>query len=81
MQAGSKNIKTDFNLWEMFKIIEITRDINMNNISKYYLNTNAETNGGLLSESKLNSGLIYIPRAGKDNFSEIKNWAKKIVNN
>jgi LCP family protein required for cell wall assembly len=81
IRASSKNIKTDLNLWEILKFTEITNEINMNNISKHYLNINSETDGGLLSESKINNGLIYLPRAGRNDFSEIKNWAKKVVDN
>ena len=79
MQAGSENIKTDFNLWEILKFIEITKDINMGNINKHYLNTNSETDGGLLSESKINNQVIYLPRAGKNDFSEIQNWVGNII--
>lgn len=79
MQAGSKNIKTDFNLWEILKFIEIAKDANIGNINKHYLNTNSETDGGLLSESKINNQVIYLPRAGKNDFSEIQNWVSDII--
>jgi len=81
MQAGSENIKTDFNLWETLKFIEMTKDIEMKDINKHYLNTAINTDGGLLTEVKSGKQLIYQPLAGENDFSQIQDWARKIISN
>lgn len=80
MQTGAKNIKTDFHLWEFLKFLEEIENIKIENIDKHYLNTNENTDGGLLSESSYQNNVIYIPQNGISELSGIQDWAKTIVN-
>jgi len=80
MQAGVKNIKTDFHLWEFLKFLEEIENIKIENINKHYLNTSENTEGGLLSESSNQNNVIYVPKNGINELTAIHDWAKTIVN-
>lgn len=79
MKLGAKNIRTDFHLWELLSFMEKTQGIQLSDISKHYLNTTTNSDGGLLLESSDRNGVIYTPEAGSDDFSDIQKWINQII--
>ncbi|MCX6810608.1 MAG: LCP family protein [Candidatus Berkelbacteria bacterium] len=77
---GGKNIKMDFQVWEVKKLISLIDKIGLANISQHKLTTDTATDGGLLRETHY-SNTTYNPISGDANFSAIQNWAKSIINN
>lgn len=72
------NVKTDFNLSEVRRLYDVTKDINTNGIASLSLN---EANGkNLLANYTTPRGeSALIPAAGKDDFSDIQAFLKQLT--
>lgn len=79
LNIADDGIKTDIQIWEAKKIINISEQVPLGNISQHKLTTNTSADGGLLRQIN-NSNITYSPIAGDSDFSQIHAWAKNIIN-
>lgn len=78
LDAANGGVRTDMQIWEAKKIVEIGVKVSAANISQHRLTTNLNDEGGLLKITSFDN-TTYSPVAGDNNFSEIQGWVQKII--
>ncbi|MEK7125297.1 MAG: LCP family protein [Patescibacteria group bacterium] len=71
-----ENMQTDMEIWESLKLFELAKQINTSAIKQVVLSS--DNNGLLASDINPDGAYVLRPRAGADNFSEIKLAAQEI---
>jgi len=82
LDALGDNVVTNFNLVEIKRLFEIVREVKKDNIQSAVLSTGP--NGLLVGGTEILDGKpasILSPRAGRENYSEIRNFAQHIFEN
>jgi LCP family protein required for cell wall assembly len=67
------HFRTDMQLWEMQRFLELMKDVNTNEIAHRVLDNSAE---GLLKDGEMNGAYVLLPRSG--NYKEIQALAHSI---
>lgn len=75
LSSVQKNVRTDFEVWEIIKFANALREINDDDIVLHSLDS---APGGLLVENIIEDAWVLEPRTG--NFDEIRSYAKNIFN-
>ncbi|MEA3272257.1 MAG: LCP family protein [Patescibacteria group bacterium] len=75
INSVQKNVKTDFEIWEIIKFANALREINNDDIVRHSLDS---APGGLLIEDVINEAWVLRPRT--NNFDEIRSYVKNIFN-
>lgn len=71
------NLETNMEIWESLKLFEMAKQVNTGAIKQLVLSSD-NSNGLLVSEISADGAYVLRPRAGADNFSEIKLAAQEI---
>lgn len=79
LNVSEDNIRTNMQVWELRKIINLGEKTPLENIKQHRLTTDPSDPGGLLRESHY-FNTTYNPIAGDSDFSQIQAWARKIIN-
>jgi len=80
LDIAKDGIRTDIQIWELKKLIDINENIPSGNIQQHKLTTDQSSDGGLLKETDY-FGTSYCPIPGDSDFSQIHSWAEKIIAN
>jgi len=78
LNVSEDNIRTNMQVWELKKIINLGEKTPLANIKQHKLTTDPTDPGGLLRESHY-FNTTYSPIAGDNDFSAIQNWVKSIL--
>ena len=75
MNIVGDHFRTDMQLWEMERFMQLMKDVNTQEIAHRVLDNSAE---GLLKENNMNGAYVLLPKAGTYNYSEIQALAHSI---
>ncbi len=80
MSAIGTNVSTDVQLKEIQSMIEYGKEIDVNKIDSYNINTLAGANKTMLQNDMIGGQSVLVPAAGIDDYSEIAAQLKKVFN-